>query len=44
VKVKTRGGEELAIYFQREGDSFDEVWLEGNTSIIYEGRLNQEAI
>ena len=44
VKVKTRGGEELAIHFQREGDSFNEVWLEGNTSIIYEGRLNQEAL
>ena len=44
VKVKTRGGEGLTIHFQREGDSFNEVWLEGNTSIIYEGRLNQEAL
>ena len=44
VKVKTRGGEELTIHFQREGDSFNEVWLEGNTSIVYEGRLNREAL
>lgn len=44
VRVKTRGGEELVIHFQSEGDSFDEVWLEGNTSIVYEGRLNQEAL
>jgi len=44
VKLKTRGGEELTIHFQREGDSFNEVWLEGNTSIVYEGRLNQEAL
>jgi len=44
VKVKTRGGEELTIHFQIEGHSFNEVWLEGNTSIIYEGRLNHEAL
>jgi len=43
VRVKTRGGEELAIHFQKEGNTFDEVWLEGNTSIIYKGQLNQEA-
>ncbi len=44
VKVMTRGGEELVIHFQRKGDRFEEVWLEGNTSMVYEGRLNQEAL
>jgi diaminopimelate epimerase len=44
VKVKTRGGEILAIHFQRKDDSFDQVWLEGNTSIIYQGELHEEAL
>lgn len=44
VKVKTRGGEELMIYFQERDGSFDQVWLEGNTSIVYKARLNQEAL
>ena len=44
VKVKTHGGEELIIHFQQKGDSFEKVWLEGNTSIVYEGRLHQEAL
>ena len=44
VKVKTRGGEELTIHLQRERESFKAVWLEGNTSIVYEGRLNREAL
>ncbi len=44
VKVKTRGGEELIIYFQRKGDSFEQVWLEGDTSIVYQAHLNHEAL
>jgi len=44
VTVETRGGEELIIHFEREGDSFGKVWLEGNTTIVYEGRLNPEAL
>ena len=44
VKVKTRGGDELTIYFSRKGDSFDQVWLEGNTSIIYTASLHDEAL
>jgi len=44
VKVKTRGGEELTVYFQRRGDSFEDVRLEGDTSIVYLGRLHQEAL
>ena len=44
VKVKTRGGENLTIHFERQGDSFDQVWLEGNTAIVYQAQLNQEAL
>lgn len=44
VKVKTKGGEELTIHFKRVEESFDEVWLEGNTSIIYQAQLNEEAL
>ena len=44
VRVKTRGGEELKIYFKQEGTSFEQVWLEGNTSVIYQARLHNEAL
>jgi len=44
VKVKTRGGEELNIYFKNEKNHFSEVWLEGSTSIVYQAHLSEEAI
>jgi diaminopimelate epimerase len=44
VEVKTRGGERLMIHFQRKGDLFEEVWLEGNTAIVYQGQLHEEAL
>jgi diaminopimelate epimerase len=44
VEVKTRSGEYLIIDFQRKGDLFEGVWLEGNTSIVYRGQLNEEAL
>jgi diaminopimelate epimerase len=44
VRVRTRGGEELRIYFRKEGDKFDKVWLEGSTSIVYKAKLNEEAL
>ncbi|MFH1488908.1 MAG: hypothetical protein ABII06_08390 [Pseudomonadota bacterium] len=44
VKVKTRGGEELRIYFEKDGDAFSRVWLEGNTSIVYQATLHGEAL
>jgi diaminopimelate epimerase len=44
VKVKTRGGEELTVHFQMDGNSFRKVYLEGNTSIIYRARLEGEAL
>ncbi|MFH1351470.1 MAG: diaminopimelate epimerase [Pseudomonadota bacterium] len=44
VRVKTRGGEELEIHFSREGGRFNQVWLKGNTSIVYKARLHDEAL
>jgi diaminopimelate epimerase len=44
VTVKTRGGEELKIYFEKTGDVFTRVWLEGGTSIACMGRLHEEAM
>ncbi len=44
VTVKTRGGEELLIHFTGTGRAFEKVWLEGNTSIVYQARLHEEAL
>lgn len=44
VTVETWGGEELVIHFDQKGDAFDEVWLEGNTTLVYEGELGPEAL
>jgi len=44
VTVKTSGGEELTIYFSMTPHSFEKVWLEGSTSILYQGRLHEEAL
>jgi len=44
VTIRTRGGEELTIYFEKAGDTFTRVWLEGGTSIACKGRLHEEAV
>ncbi len=44
VGVRTRGGETLTFYFEKEGDSVKEVWMEGNTNIVYAGILHEEAL
>jgi len=44
VTVETRGGEELVIHFERKGEVFEKVWLEGNTTLVYEGQLSPEAL
>ena len=44
VFLRTRGGEVLVIYFQREGWKFREVLMEGNTAVAYEGELWEEAL
>lgn len=44
VKVRTRSGEILTITFKKEGERFQEVWMKGSTTIVYEGKLHEEAI
>ena len=43
VKVLTRGGEHLTIYFQDKDGTYNDVYLEGDARIIYKGRLWEEA-
>lgn len=44
ARVRTWGGEELVIHFEREEGAVTEVWLEGNTSVVYRGRMDPEAL
>jgi len=39
VEVLTRGGEKLIISFERSGDEFNTIHLEGNAEVICEGTL-----
>jgi len=41
--LHTRGGETLNVYFERSGNGFHSVFLEGEARIIYEGKLSKEA-
>ncbi len=42
VKIKTRGGD-LKVYFQKSGThSFSEIFLEGKTELVYEGKWEGE--
>jgi diaminopimelate epimerase len=43
VKLLTRSGEYLSIYFKREDDAFSDVYLEGDARVVYTGELNPEA-
>ena len=40
VRVKTQSGEVLNVYFEREKDKFNNVWLEGMAKIVYKGEYN----
>ncbi len=40
VSVKTWGGEELVIYFEMDGPTVKEVFLEGDTVLVYSGLLD----
>lgn len=40
INVYTRSGEILKIYFDKDGDSFKNVWLEGEAKIIYGGKYD----
>jgi diaminopimelate epimerase len=41
--LHTRGGERLDIYFEQSEHGFKNVFLEGDTRLIYEGKLSEEA-
>ena len=43
VTVRTRGGEELLIHFERKERGFGEVYLEGDTSWSCDGVITEEA-
>jgi diaminopimelate epimerase len=43
VSVATRGGEMLIIHFNLKGDEFDQVFLEGDTSLVFSGHIQPEA-
>ncbi|MBI5183582.1 MAG: diaminopimelate epimerase [Nitrospinae bacterium] len=42
VSVKTKGGDILTIYFKREGLGFNDLYLEGDTRVVYTGELWEE--
>ncbi len=44
VRVGTRGGEELKVYFTEDHGTFRDVYLEGNTSIVYVAEAHEEAL
>jgi diaminopimelate epimerase len=43
VNVRVRSGETLKIYFQKTEIGFREIYLEGKTTMVYEGRIWDEA-
>ncbi len=43
VDVRARSGEILQVSFSRRGDRFEEIDLDGETALVYEGVLLEEA-
>jgi diaminopimelate epimerase len=44
VDVQTRSGETLTISFVQHGEGFQEVYLEGDAKVVYEGLLWDETL
>jgi diaminopimelate epimerase len=44
IPVSTRSGGVLTIHFEREGDRFREVCLEGDARIVYTGEIHPDAL
>ena len=42
--LHTRGGERLKVYFEKQGNDFFGVFLEGDARVIYEGYLWKEEL
>ena len=43
ISLVTRSGESLTIYFTKDGDTFNNVYLEGDARIIYSAQLGEDA-
>jgi diaminopimelate epimerase len=43
VNVTVRSGEILTIYFTKTDHGFEDIYLEGKTKVVYEGRIWDEA-
>jgi diaminopimelate epimerase len=43
ITFKTLSGTSLRVFFQREGERFDEVYLEGDARVVYVGQMGAEA-
>jgi diaminopimelate epimerase len=43
IKLLTRSGESLIIYFKKDGSIFNDIYLEGGARIIYSGQLGEDA-
>jgi diaminopimelate epimerase len=43
VNVRVKSGETLRIYFQKTDHGFEDIYLEGKTKLVYEGRIWDEA-
>ncbi len=42
VSVRVKSGEVLQVYFERQGEGFSRVYLEGSARVVYEGLLWNE--
>ena len=43
LDLRTQGGKTLRVHFTRQGDQFQDVYLEGEARMVYHGRLTPEA-
>jgi diaminopimelate epimerase len=44
VAVRTKSGETLTIHFDHQNELPQEVYMEGETTVVYQGRLWEEAV
>jgi len=44
VSLTTRGGNTLKVYFEWDGSSFSEVYLEGDAVLVYQGEIEEGAL
>jgi diaminopimelate epimerase len=44
VTLLTKGGTELKVYFDWDGREFDNVFLEGDAVLVYQGTLEEGAL